>query len=446
MKFPTMTLLLSMCALATGGCLASSEDTAIDLSTHAQALAQVQLPGQGWRAAESFDGRADFGDQARDESYDDLDFGARLASSPDGDLLVVQARDGETGKDTALVMSRQGTTFAGVQLATENPLLPQFSLAAFAVADGRVVAVQREQYGVLARFHLVVVEMAEDGSVASAARRGLLNLQLSWPADTKVSIAVSGQHMVLGFVSSLQPSRVWVISEAASGATFTYELTRPNTPAVEDSGFGSAVAIDGDRLVVGAPRGLTSLDGVGTSSPGYVYVYARQAASWLHESTLGGPSSPFALGKWLTRFGAGLHLSAGQLVVDSPNELDLAQGTVTRRVRTFVLGSSGFSARGSVTVPASTALAATGSRFIVHTGQEARIYTFGGQRGPQLETTLPVHDATDSVAIGRDVAFVGSPQVWLGSGYAGRVDSYLYRRRPPIELPQLPLEPAFPRP
>src|SRR5262245_59799030 len=80
----------------------------------------------------------------------------------------------------------------------------------------------------------------------------------------------------------------------------------------EEERFGSAVAVDGDTLVVGAPH--HSLPAFGT---GAVYVFVYSTGSWTLEAKLGPPSS-----STVTGFGAAVAISGNTLVVGTNESVE----------------------------------------------------------------------------------------------------------------------------
>lgn len=91
------------------------------------------------------------------------------------------------------------------------------------------------------------------------------------------------------------------------------------TNAAERDHFGSAVAVDGDLLVVGAPREATAAAGVngdpgadGPSNLGAAYVYRLVAGTWIEEAYIKPPA-----GALEGQFGAAVGLSGNTIVIGS---------------------------------------------------------------------------------------------------------------------------------
>ena len=135
------------------------------------------------------------------------------------------------------------------------------------------------------------------------------------------------------------------VSDGVDTTTYTVELTRGGAPPAytrvtapapaTGERFGAAVAIDGDRLVVGAPlaspRGAAeNCDQIATSvelgfDTGVVHVFARDGAGWSDRGQLAPPAE--------TRcgtFGSALALRGGRLVVGSPTETGIVAAVPIR--------------------------------------------------------------------------------------------------------------------
>lgn len=128
-------------------------------------------------------------------------------------------------------------------------------------------------------------------------------------ASFGVALAGEGQRVAVGEPgASFGRVSIFRVLTTPTGTTWQLEDTvDPGAAAGLASGFGEALALVGDRLVVGAPRD-------GASDVGAVYVYERQGNDWnfvvRHSFEL--PAS---------RFGAAVALSAaGLLVVGAPGE------------------------------------------------------------------------------------------------------------------------------
>ncbi|HEX6737417.1 MAG TPA: hypothetical protein VF310_03990, partial [Vicinamibacteria bacterium] len=106
------------------------------------------------------------------------------------------------------------------------------------------------------------------------------------------AVAVSGETMVVGAPTcrgangQINEGAVWVYTRDGAGWALQQRIANPRS--VGDN-FGTSVAIAGDVLAVGAPG-----DSVGFNT-GIVYVFARSGASWaLQQRLIAGSSVDMA--------------------------------------------------------------------------------------------------------------------------------------------------------
>jgi len=100
------------------------------------------------------------------------------------------------------------------------------------------------------------------------------------PARFGVAVAIDGDVVVVGSVSGLDTGSAYVFERSGTLWSSQVELATPT--GLEPWAFGSAVAVDGDTLAVGAP--LRELDG--ESLVGSATVFARTPAGWASEGEL----------------------------------------------------------------------------------------------------------------------------------------------------------------
>ena len=122
-------------------------------------------------------------------------------------------------------------------------------------------------------------------------------------------VAIAGDTMVVG-------ARYDSAAGYASGAAYVFvrdganwieqqRLTAPDAGLL--TGFGVAVGVEGDTVVVGA----VGSDG----SSGAAYVFVREGVSWtLQQKLTGGEEG------WLSNFGVGVGIKAGTIVVGAHND------------------------------------------------------------------------------------------------------------------------------
>jgi len=148
-----------------------------------------------------------------------------------------------------------------------------------------------------------------------AVSGGVVSLQQSFtsPNGGKFdTLDLDGDRLVL----SAKDGRVQVHRRV----TGVWSLEQELTPSVvsSSSSFGAAVAIDGDTVVVGAPRDYTDPDYVGS-----VFVYRRVGSQWTEQQKLTSPSAVWVdIGGNLnsSMFGSSLAISGSDLIVGTPKE------------------------------------------------------------------------------------------------------------------------------
>ena len=126
------------------------------------------------------------------------------------------------------------------------------------------------------------------------------------------SVATDGDVMVVGAPQKMvaaQPGAGAAYVFVRAGATWIQQriLSAPD-PGVDD-GFGTAVSIAGNTIIVGAP----GADRPGTPDAGAAYVFVRSGTSWLHQQKLYAPD-----GAPLDVFGTSVSVSGDTAVAGAP--------------------------------------------------------------------------------------------------------------------------------
>ena len=103
------------------------------------------------------------------------------------------------------------------------------------------------------------------------------------------------------------PGAAYVFTRDAAGA-WSEQAKLTASPPVDGSWFGAAVAIDGDRAIVGSPE-----NGPDTNGPGAAYVFVRSGSSWSQEAILTVPG----LGND-SSFGGAVAIDGDTAVVGAP--------------------------------------------------------------------------------------------------------------------------------
>jgi hypothetical protein len=240
------------------------------------------------------------------------------------------------------------------------------------------------------------------------------------------SVGISGDMAVVGATRGGVGGKAYLYVE--SGGTWTGPITFSgndgfNDPAIDPGDyFGTAVAIDGDTLVVGASGDEIGIMEGGTITwyiqAGAVYVFVRNGSSWSMQQRL--IASDFG---GYGRFGRSVAVSGDTILVGSNTGrayIYTRTGTTwsqTKRL-TPALFSSGFSYM--VALEGDTALVGYSAGSFVET--HVRNGTWGLQAvlarpGKRYQSTYQ-----NSLAINGSVALVGSPGAYAEAGAAYTFD------------------------
>lgn len=249
-------------------------------------------------------------------------FGVALALSDD---LLVAGAPGHTHplffQGSAYVYYLDGDQASlGAQLYPSDPLTNGHFGAAVAI-DGDTVAVAATGASTIPGA-VYVFERTPNGWQQQQ------KLALSAGGNTAefgATLALSGDWLFVGAPAYAQsgPERGAVVVYQRSGGSWSQVgLLEPPNPGSYLS-FGTSLALDGERLAIGAPGTSPS----GTQPPwtdGFAYVYRLTAGSWVFAQSLpapqpGGPNFHSA-------FAARVALEAGRLIVGAPAEYNPTSG------------------------------------------------------------------------------------------------------------------------
>jgi choice-of-anchor B domain-containing protein len=240
----------------------------------------------------------------------------RVVLSPDGTRLAVAG--GSNERETVHVLLQVDGTWT-LEAALRGPDSgggPTAFGAAIALGDGRLmVGAPREGPG--GAVHLF--EHGGSGWTSTAVFRadslesdGLLGTALALSAESDEAFASApGRNRVLHFAAG--PDAIWRRGQ---------ELTPPAGDDEEGLAFGAALALDGDRLVVGAP--------LAEQGRGRAYVLDRGEGGWTLERTLMADDLNRAA------FGTAVALRGDRVVVGAPSAFGNAG-----RVAVFDLDAEG---------------------------------------------------------------------------------------------------------
>jgi hypothetical protein len=141
-----------------------------------------------------------------------------------------------------------------------------------------------------------------------------------------------GRHVIPTMSSGTNAGSVFVFTRTPSGWLQSQELRSP-TPTMDEH-FGWSIAVDGDRLVVGAPGPGVNLPNPSTGSPGSVYVFDLTPSGW----SLSVPALAYSAGLPGDAFGCAVALDRDLLAVGALHD-DTAGGVDSGSVIPFHLSA-----------------------------------------------------------------------------------------------------------
>lgn len=225
------------------------------------------------------------------------------------------------------------------------------------------------------------------------------------------AVAISGSIAVVGCerydgAAGVDAGRAFVYERIAGVWTQTADLFAPDGAAGD--AFGTAVAIEGDTILVGAPG---EEDGA-TTNRGAVYAFERPAATWMFAG-----KTTASIANAGARFGSALALTATRAAVGASADIVAAQAVGSA----FVYTRSGsvlsapqrvFPSDGASGDAFGRELALLGTTLLVgapeHNSGEGAGYAFvDGGSGFQLQAKLQAPDGPFADVLGNAVALFG---------------------------------------
>ena len=242
-------------------------------------------------------------------------FGAAIAL--DGDLLAIGAPGQATG--VVELHRRVGGAWQLEHTLSEPNLVDdaQFGSSVAVQGDRVVVAAPREVMGTPWQVGTVFVYERIGGAWVSTAQLASGDPHTGY-ALFGSAVALDGQRIVVGAVGGQG------VVFAGAGAAFAFELIggtwtriaelRASDGFVSDA-FGESVAIEGDTVLIGAPERDPSAAGL---IGGAVYVFERNGAAWPQTQIV---TAPFAPGLAMNEIGNALALDGAQFLVGAHETL-----------------------------------------------------------------------------------------------------------------------------
>jgi len=257
----------------------------------------------------------------------------------------------------------------------------------------------------------------------------------------EISIAVDDDTAVVGNPNHGSEGRAYVFHR--SGESWSHRVTLGSPDGEWGAGFGSAVSIDGDTLVVGSPSDETSNE----TNAGSAHVFTRQRGTWDEQATLTVDDGGDGL------FFRSLSLSGDTVLVGTDGDEDpgddrsgsayvfeRTDGDWRQRVRVVPTVESRDSWLGhygdEVALAGDVALlsGAWSPTPQIQDGVESvHLFSRDGDSWSQTRTLVPENeDAGDKlgpVALTGDAALVGAPMERRNDDSEGRGVAYVYRLR-----------------
>jgi hypothetical protein len=253
------------------------------------------------------------------------------------------------------------------------------------------------------------------------------------------SVAISGDIAVVGaYLHNLvaQPGIGQAYVFGRAGASWTLQATLLASDGRQADRFGASVAISGDTVVIGAP----GVDVPGKAEAGQAYVFVRNGTAWTEQARLGASDpaqfdrfgSAVAISGDTVVVGAPMNTpgasGAGRAYVFA--RIGGAWGEQAKLAPSDGAGGDRFGF--SVAIDGDTALAGAPHKGLAGTANTGQAYVFvrsGSAWGEQAKLAASNAGAGDqfgaSVALGADAALIGAPHA-NGAPQAGQ--AYLFVR------------------
>lgn len=255
--------------------------------------------------------------RVRQQPPQDYDrFGYQVALS--GDYLAVSGYvDGFTEQAESAVFIFRWTGSDWTQSQVLRPSTPEPS--GFDPAFGQSIAMDGDRLAVGA-IGADIDGVRNAGAVYVFERNGQ-----TWFETAKLTSTTPTVEGGLGWAVDIHADRIAAGPAnddrfgQASGAVFVFEWVDSEwvqavigAPELEEGSLGRSVAVDGDRIVAGAPDSREILPGLGSQQIGAAVVFTRTATGWTHE-VVRAPHD-----QTQTQFGSSVALSGEVLLVGAP--------------------------------------------------------------------------------------------------------------------------------
>ncbi len=249
------------------------------------------------------------------------------------------------------------------------------------------------------------------------------------------AIAVSGDRLVVGAPRQQDGGgRVYVFERGTNeGWVESAKIGAADTEP--DDEFAGAVAVDGDLVVVGAPGRVTFGPPGHPDRSGSVYVFKRAGSTWTQAAKLSGSAATAA-----SAFGHEVAVAGGRVFVGAPGQNEHAGAVYVfaeengEWTETAIL-TAGESETGS---EFGAAIVATSENVFVGApgqGKAGEVFVFhrnGNAESWSLERQLYPFDGPDVAGFGTSIALGPGGAVWIGAPMVDQVRGtvYVFKRDP----------------
>jgi len=210
-------------------------------------------------------------------------FGYRVAL--DGDTLVVGAPCANWGQGSVYVFTRNGATWTQQQKLIADDGAAGDSFGSTVTLDGDTLAVGAEWDGIGANAYQGSAYVFTRSGATWTQQQKLIADDGAYGDNFGTAVAVNGDTLVVGanratIGANIDQGSVYVFTR--SGATWTQQQKLIANDGAVYENFGQAVALKGDTLVVGV-----QWDDIGANgSQGSAYVFTRSGATWILQQKL----------------------------------------------------------------------------------------------------------------------------------------------------------------
>jgi hypothetical protein len=213
------------------------------------------------------------------------------------------------------------------------------------------------------------------------------------------AVAVAGQTVVVGADhENGGAGAVYVF--VLSGNTWVQQAVLTGSDATTSAAFGTSLAISGDTVVVGAPGQVVNSG----DAPGAAYVFTRSGDSWSQQAELSVPNAPM-----LGIFGKQVAVSGHTAIVLANPQTSNFNAPGFGAAFVFVQSGNSWSQQAELANAASLgSVAIEGDTALIGSAGNVFVYVRSGNTWDQQATLAASAGLGSSVAISGDTAIIGA--------------------------------------